>query len=135
MSNALTVLLGWVAEVRAGGTSPARLDHALAIIEARARSARDLARRAIGAHAPVDDRDESLDTLVEDVVEALWVEAQRAGVNLVVSRRCPGLRIPLAADASQVLTNVLLNALAWAPPGSKVTVEPRDHESWASVTV
>ena len=29
---------------------------------------------------------------------------------------------PLAADASQVLTNVLLNALAWAPPD-----EPGDH--------
>jgi CheY-like chemotaxis protein len=123
VSNALTVLLGWIAEARTGRASREELDHALAIIEGRARSARDLARRAIGAHDRVDEREEAVDAIVDDAVEALSVEAQRTRVALVVASRCPGARVPLAVDASQVLTNVLLNALAWAPPGSRVTVE------------
>jgi CheY-like chemotaxis protein len=135
VSNALTVLLGWVAEARGGRPAPEQLDHALAVIEDRARRARDLARRAIGAAAAVDERDEALDAVVDDVVDALSVESHRIGVKLVVVRRCPGIRLPLAADASQVLTNVLLNALAWAPTGSRVTVEPRNDDSSAAIVV
>ena len=135
VSNALTVLLGWVAEARAGRASPAELDRALAIIEDRARSARDLARRAIGSEATIDEREQALDTVVDDVVEALSVEAQRAGVDLVVAGHCPGVCLPLAADASQVLTNILMNALAWAPPDSRVTVELVADEGGVGVTV
>ena len=65
VSNALTVLLGWVTEARAASASPEQLAHALAIIEDRARAARDLARRAIGAaHEAIDQREESLDAVV-----------------------------------------------------------------------
>ncbi len=135
VSNALTVLLGWVAEARAGRTSPEHLDRALAIVEHRARAARDLARRAIGAHTPIDEVEESLDAIIAEVVEALSVEAQRAGVNLIVARRMPGVRVTLAADMSQVLTNMLLNALAWAPPRSSVTVEPSIDGSATAVIV
>src|SRR6202142_4436118 len=123
VSNALTVLLGWVAEARSGGGSAEQVDRALAIVEGRARSARDLARRSIGAPSIVDDHEDVPDHVIEDVVEALSVEAQRAGVALVVDGHAPGVHIPLAADASQILTNLLLNALAWAPRGSRVTIE------------
>jgi CheY-like chemotaxis protein len=123
VSNALTVLLGWLAEARTHRDSPERLDRALSIVEGRARKARDLARRAIGAQSTVDDREDALDAVVDDVVEALSVEADRAGVALVVPDRNPGVRIPLAADAIHILTNLVLNALAWAPRGSRVTIE------------
>jgi CheY-like chemotaxis protein len=136
VSNALTVLLGWVSEARqAAASQPEQLEHALAVIESRARRARDLARRAIGAPAPVDERDELLDTIVGDVVDALSVEAARVGVSLVVVRRCPGLRVPLAVDAAQVLTNVLLNALAWTPRHGRVLVEPGEEGSTATIAV
>jgi CheY-like chemotaxis protein len=136
VSNALTVLLGWVSEARdAASTRPDLLEHALAVIEGRARAARDLARRAIGAPTPVDERDELLDTVLGDVVDTLSVEAARVGVSLVIVRKCPGLRIPLAADASQVLGNVLLNALAWTPPHGRVLLEPSDEGSSASIAV
>jgi CheY-like chemotaxis protein len=125
VSNALTVLLGWVAEARTGHGSAEQVDRALAIVESRARSARDLARHAIGAQSTFDDREDALDTVIDDAVEALFVEAHRAEVALVVAVRAQGVRIPLAADASQVLTNLLINALAWAPPGTRVTVESR----------
>jgi CheY-like chemotaxis protein len=135
VSNALTVLLGWVAEARAGRGSPELTDRALAIVEERARSARNLARRAIGAEVPIDDAEEPLDAVLADVVEALSVEAQRSGVTLFVVRTCPGTRVPEAADASQVLTNVLLNAIAWTPSGGRVTVEPAADAVQVFVTV
>lgn len=135
VSNALTVLLGWVAEARTGRGSPEQVNRALAIVEERARTARDLARRAIGAQAVIEDREEPLDAVVSEVVEALSVEAQRAGVALVIKSHAPGVRVPLAGDASQILTNVLLNALAWAPRGSQVNIEIQADAAVATVFV
>jgi CheY-like chemotaxis protein len=135
VSNALTVLLGWVAEARAGRGSPEQTERALAIVEERARTARDLARRAIGAQAVVDDGDEALDQVVAGVVEALSVEAQRAGVKLVIQSHTQAVRVPLPGDASQVLTNVLMNALAWAPRGSQVTIDTQADSAVAVVVV
>lgn len=123
VSNALTVLLGWVAEARAGGASRDQVQRALAIVEQHARSARDLARRAIGGDAAVDDSEEPLDSVVDTVVEALSVEAHRAGVTLEIQRGAHGVLVPNVADASQILTNVLLNAIAWSPAGSRVNIE------------
>jgi CheY-like chemotaxis protein len=122
VSNALTVLLGWVAEARAT-RSPDQVDRALAIVEERARVARDVARRAIGADASIDDGEEPLDEVVGSVVEALSVEALRAGVTFAVVSRTPGVLVPMPADVSQVLTNVVLNAIAWSPRGSKIMLE------------
>jgi CheY-like chemotaxis protein len=135
VSNALTVLLGWVAEVRSGRASPEQVDRALAIVEDRARNARDLARRAIGADAPIaDTSEEPMDSVVAYVVEALSVEAQRAGVALSVARKCVGVRLPAAVDASQVLTNLVLNAIAWTPRGGRVTLDP-DADAMAATVV
>ncbi len=135
ISNALTVLLGWVSEARTGRASRAELQRALAIIENRARSARDLARRAIGSQVAIEEREQEVATVVQDVVEALSVEAQRVGVGFVVDGQCPGVYMPLAADASQVLTNILMNALAWAPADSQVTIELASTRSGVEVTV
>jgi CheY-like chemotaxis protein len=135
VSNALTVLLGWVTEARTGRGSPEQVNRALAIVEERARTARDLARRAIGAQAVIDDREEPLDAVVSEVVEALSVEAQRAGVSLAIKSHAPGVRVALAGDVSQILTNVLLNALAWAPKGSQVNIEIQADAAVAMVFV
>jgi len=134
VSNALTVVLGWVAEARAAA-SPEQVAHALAIVEERARSARDLARRAIGAETPIDEHEEALDRVVGDVVEALSVEAHRAGVRLQIAGTCPGTRMPSAADGSQVLTNVLLNAIAWTPRGGWVVIRPEADAAATTIVI
>ena len=137
VSNALTVLLGWASEARSGG--PALFERALGIIEAKAREARDVARRAIGAQTPadagVDASDTPIDEIVADVVEALEVEADRAGVKVERVGRASGGRAEDAADAARVLTNLLLNALAWTPAGGKVSVETSADASANEATI
>jgi CheY-like chemotaxis protein len=126
VSNALTVMLGWIGEARAQGASRESIADALRIVEQRAREARDLARRAIGGAAPPGDEEQSIGVVVGEVMAALALEAQRAGVRLasrgLEADAARSIRVNAAADVSQVLTNLLLNALAYAPRGTEVTV-------------
>lgn len=118
VSNALTVLLGWVGEARSPAATPEAVTYALGIIEQRARIARDLARHAIGA--PRTEEQRELGAIASEVAETLKVEAQRAGVSLVVRGRESTAKVGGALDVSQVLTNLVLNGLAYAPRGGSV---------------
>lgn len=120
VSNALTVLLGWVGEARAPGATPEAIAYALTIVEQRARIARDLARHAIGA--PRIDEQREIGAVLDEIAEALKVEAQRTGVSLLVRGRDATAKVAGALDVSQVLTNLVLNALAHAPRGGAVEV-------------
>lgn len=120
VSNALTVLLGWVGEARAPGASPDAIAYALTIVEQRARIARDLARHAVGA--PRIDEQREIGGVIDELAEALKVEAQRTGVSLFVRGREATAKVAGALDVSQVLTNLALNALAHAPRGGSVEV-------------
>lgn len=124
VSNALTVVLGWVAEARDPSASPDDVRHALRIVEQRARAARDLARRAIGAKVPraLDGGDAELDALIDEVTEALALEAERAQARIVRSARVGACRVPLGEDLAQIVTNLALNALAYAPKGSELRI-------------
>lgn len=130
VSNALTVLLGWVSEARAPGATPEAIAYALTIVEQRARIARDLTRHAVGA--PRIDEQREIGAIVEEVVRALEVEAQRKGAPLVLRGAAASARVSSAVDVSQVLTNLVLNAIAYAPAGSSVHVTVSiDDESCA----
>jgi CheY-like chemotaxis protein len=120
VSNALTVLLGWVGEARTPGAAPEDVTYALTIVEQRARVARDLARHAIGS--PRIDEQREIGAIVEEVCKALVVEAQRANVELAVKATDASARVAGALDVAQVLTNLVLNALAYAPHGSAIDV-------------
>ena len=142
VSNALTVLLGWVGEAKRPDASPEAVAYALAIVEQRARIARDLARAAIGA--PRIDEQRSIGEIVGEVLVALRVEAARAGTGLVVSSPPGGAarhgaelaaRIAGAEDVAQVLTNLLLNAIAYATAGTLVEVEVRSDDEDCVVVV
>jgi CheY-like chemotaxis protein len=123
VSNALTVLLGWVASARAEGASQEQVGQALAMIEESARSARDLARRSIGVPTSMDP-DAPFDAIVGGALRALEVEAERAEVRLVL-RGAPGVRVTGTGDVANVLTNLVLNALAHAPRASEIVVDAR----------
>ena len=129
VSNALTVLLGWVAEARDPSAAPEDVKHALRIVEQRARAARDLSRRAIGAKVAAPG-DAEVDSLLADVVESLRLEAERVQVKIARSGDARGCRVPLGEDLAQIVTNLALNAFAFSPKGSElriiVTVAPRE---------
>jgi CheY-like chemotaxis protein len=122
VSNALTVMLGWVQESRAEHATRESVTYALGIIEQRARIARDLARRAIGANTKILDQDAGLEATLKDAIDALAVMSQRVGVRVRIVGTSPGVKIPAAGDVSQIVTNLVMNALAYAPADTEVTV-------------
>ncbi|MBK6691224.1 MAG: hybrid sensor histidine kinase/response regulator [Myxococcales bacterium] len=134
VSNALTVMLGWVSEARSPDASPESIAYALRIIEHRARDARDLARRAIGAEVPTGEQSDQLDGVLKDTIDSLAVEATRSGVRLSLDART-GLRIRFAGDLSQVVLNIVLNAMAHAPRGTDVVVMASKGEEEGQVNV
>ena len=129
VSNALTVLLGWVAEARDPSAAPEDVKNALRIVEQRARAARDLARRAIGAKVPDPATPRSTRSSPTSSSRSR-LEAERVQVIIARTGDARGCRIPLGEDLAQIVTNLALNAFAYAPKGSElrimVTVAPRE---------
>ncbi|MEO8878379.1 MAG: ATP-binding protein [Polyangiaceae bacterium] len=122
VSNALTVILGWVAEARDPSAAPESVAAALRIVEQSARAARSIARRAIGDQTTHAVETETVDRIVLDTVDALAVEAQRARVTLEVESADTGAYVPNANDLLHVVTNLVLNAIAHAPAESRVVL-------------
>jgi CheY-like chemotaxis protein len=123
VSNALTVILGWAAEARAGSASASAMLHALEVIEQQAQIARELARRAIGADTSVSDEETHLHGVLGGAVEALAVQASLSGVRIALSGSAAGARVRRGTDLRQIVTNLVLNALAEAPRGSEVMLD------------
>ncbi len=133
VSNALTVLLGWVGEARADSASAEQVAYALSVVEQRARIARDLARQAIGG-ARIDEQ-RAVGGVVRGVADQLRVEAQRRSVQFELSGEDETALVPASRDLEQVLTNLALNAVAHAPAGSVVHLRVRADDSACTVEV
>jgi CheY-like chemotaxis protein len=134
VSNALTVLLGWIGETRAPDATPETIAYALTIIEQRARIARDLARVAIGA-ARIDEQ-RPAGEIVAEVAQTLRVEAEKCGASIALTGE-ETVRAALAGavDVSQVVTNLVMNAIAYAPKGTAVDVAVGEEGDRVQVTV
>ena len=135
VSNALTVMLGWVAEARHPGAAPDAVGYALRVIEERGRAARDLARRAIGVAIPIDEASESLERTLKAVLAALAVEAQKVHVTLRLASPPSDVRIRGASELSQIVTNLVLNAIAFSPHGGTVLLQGRKTQDAAWIEV
>ncbi|MGH7284667.1 MAG: hybrid sensor histidine kinase/response regulator [Polyangiaceae bacterium] len=122
VSNALTVILGWVAEARDPQMTRESVASALRIVEQSARSARDIARRAIGVPSSIALQTEAADHIAQDLASALSVEAQRAQVALVVDNPDDSSFASQPDDLRHVVTNLILNAIAHAPAQSEVKI-------------
>ncbi len=119
VSNALTVVLGWVALARERSTEPAVLE-ALHIAETHAELGRRLARAGIGA-APLPEREREVEVLLADAAAAAAPEAARKGVELQVQPEgVDGLLVPEPSAALEILINLLFNAIAFSPESATV---------------
>ncbi len=122
--NALTVILGWAVAARGPEASAELVARALAIVERRARETREVARKAMGAGATGWDDDATVGQVLGDVVEGLGIEAELRQLRFFVE---PSEALALHAVERSLLaqgvTNLLLNALAFAPLGSEVRIE------------
>jgi CheY-like chemotaxis protein len=125
VSNALTVVLGWLECAREEMESAEIARKAIAIAMTHAKLGRRVARRAIGAESDAVEEEADLEALVRDVVTGVEREALRRRVSLMVNAD-PGSRAKIVRAAPalfQVMTNLLLNAIALSAEGSAVRVE------------
>jgi CheY-like chemotaxis protein len=122
VSNALTVVLGWLEEASREGADAEHRAHALDVASRKAREARTLARRAIRGTEDADDAAAPAGALVADVADALAVELERRRVALDLRGVETAALVPRGTALGHVLTNLMLNALAFAPPRSTIHV-------------
>ncbi len=122
VSNALTVVLGWLDVARSRSEDPALLE-AIDVARSHARLGHRMARTAIGGSAPEADMERAALAVAQEAVLGITPEAQRRGVGVRLVNRCA--REALIVDpsiVSQILLNLLLNALAHTPEGAAVTL-------------
>ncbi|MBL8715566.1 MAG: hybrid sensor histidine kinase/response regulator [Myxococcales bacterium] len=123
-SNALTVVLGWLEEAGREGQPEPFVRRAIEIAAKKAREARALSREAIGA-APPREQPRGASAILREVVEALAVEAERAGVTIRLESSGDDPQVACGAPLGHMVTNLVLNALAWSPRGGAVVVAGR----------
>lgn len=123
-TNALTVILGWIERARIASPDNDDAQKALARAGRYTRDARAAMRRAIGAELPPRPP-ETATSLATRAAEDLAVEAKRARIELIVDidDACEQLLVPQPDAAWQILTNLLLNAVAVTAPHGEVTLE------------
>ncbi|MRG97669.1 ATP-binding protein [Polyangium spumosum] len=124
VSNALTVVLGWIDRARGEIDSMPTVEDALTVAASRARHARQIVRRAIGADVP-DDAPASVASILAEAAKGCEPEAKRGGVELRTSLD-PALEaahLPGTSTILQILTNLLLNAVAVSPARGSVLLD------------
>lgn len=124
VSNALTVVLGWLHDARSR-VPPGGLRDALNVAYAHARRGHAVARRAIGAEVAAEDAVRSARSVATDAILATEPEAAKKGVTVRRVEFDDDAMIDGAGSALQVLVNLLLNAVAFSPRGSEIVLTLR----------
>ena len=123
VGNALTVILGWL-DVAAGSESLPDARAAIAIAREHARRGQIMTRRAIGAEVPSSHEQRTAGHLVDFAATSVQPQAAAQGVTLR-TKVGPGTSGSVQGDevVLQILTNLLLNGIAFSCAGSSVLVE------------
>jgi CheY-like chemotaxis protein len=122
VSNALTVVLGWLDGARSALPASAERE-AVEIALAHARLGYRIARRAIGAEISDVERERNAASVGRDAVLAVTPEARRRHVQVHFIDRAHGNELVRdAPTVLQILLNLLLNALSFSPDETTVTL-------------
>ena len=127
VSNALTVVLGWLDVARQRLPSgPAR--DAIEVARTHAQLGHRIARASIGAEPPPRGSSRRpARSVARAAVIAVTPQAEAQGINLQLEDGSDGHGFVRDVGAVlQILTNLLLNAIAFTPAGGTVTVGLRD---------
>lgn len=127
VSNALTVVLGWLDVARSKlPAGPER--EALEIARTHARLGYGIARQAIGAEVQESGSGQSTARAVaRAAVTGVTPEASRRGVELVLDVGNGHALVGNSGPALQILTNLLFNAIAFTPRGRCVSLTVREQ--------
>jgi len=135
VSNALTVVLGWL-EVAQRHIVGDAASEALEVALRQARLGYRVARRAIGASTPRENGSGALLDILSGAILAVQPMAEQRGVRLIYAGLSDGDScLPDPDAATQVLINLLLNAIAFSPEGKAVTLRCELRGSTAVVLV
>jgi len=122
VSNALTVVLGWLDAAKIQLAAHAAHE-AIEVALAHARLGHAIARRAIGAESEASNVTRSALSVARDAALGVAQEALRCRVAIdVEDRTVDDLLVGSAPVAQQILINLLLNAVHFSPQGSRVVL-------------
>jgi len=135
VGNALTVVLGWIDVAVASLPAGSSAAEALEVARGRAALAQRLARRAIGASTD-DDGPRSVSEVIHEVAGGVGTKSGGRSVGIEVAAGLEDERLSRGDGAAQVLTNLLLNAVAVSPRAGSVRVRVvRGAEGFARIEV
>ena len=121
VSNALTVVLGWLEAARDRLPEGAGRN-AVEVARVHARQGQVLARRAIGAAIADEDAVQPAASVARDAALGVRQEALRKQVKVQFDDGGIDLMVEDAPAVLQVLLNLLLNAIAFSPDEGTVTL-------------
>ncbi|MBN2196026.1 MAG: response regulator [Polyangiaceae bacterium] len=125
VSNALTVVIGWLDEALGRDPAP-RVREALEVARAHAAVGHRLARQGIGAEVPLAP-ERLAASIARDAVVGIQPKARCEGVEIVLDTGTANAVVGDSPAAMQILVNLLLNAIAFTPRGARVTLSLREQ--------
>ena len=135
VSNALTVVLGWL-DHGIALLPPSRARDAIEIALDHARRGQVIARRAIGADVDDNEGTRGAASVARDAVVGVSQEAARRRIEVKLDDADGSDALVAGAPAAlQVLINLLLNAIHFSPSGASVLLSVRGHAQYVEFAV